>query len=156
MFGWSFREEDKDDEESHQRDDMADDELGLGSSDEEHETRAPKRKKKKRNYQHSTGEFSNRREPKFWDPDSNEVKVRALRYHRRNHSEMLLKAAIRDKFKELLSIRTDKDIADALREGKYTTQDVADAYSNGEGSGPVLEPFRPCWSVLKHEWNIAL
>ncbi|KAK0447563.1 hypothetical protein EV421DRAFT_1733428 [Armillaria borealis] len=138
-FGWSSREEDKDDEESHQRDDMADDELGLDSSDEEHETKAPKWKKKKRNYQRSTGEFLNRREPKFRDPDSNEVK-----------------AAIQDKFKELLSIRTDKDIADVLREGKYTTQDVADAYSNGEGPGPVLEPFRPCWSVLKHEWNIAL
>ncbi|SJL18958.1 uncharacterized protein ARMOST_22561 [Armillaria ostoyae] len=44
-FGWSFCEEDKDDEESHQRDDMAYDGLGLGSSDEGHEMKAPKRKK---------------------------------------------------------------------------------------------------------------
>lgn len=55
-----------------------------------------------------------------------------------------------------LDIRYDTHALEAAKRGHLVDDEEADAFADGEGDGPTLNPFKPFWPVPKSEWNVAL
>lgn len=55
-----------------------------------------------------------------------------------------------------LDIKYDTHALQAAKRGHLVDDEEADAFADGEGDGPALDPFKPFWSVPGSEWNVAL
>jgi len=55
-----------------------------------------------------------------------------------------------------LNIKYDTHALEAAQRGHLVDDEDADAFADGEGDGPTLDPFKPFWPVPKSPWNVAL
>ncbi|KAJ7482866.1 hypothetical protein B0H11DRAFT_2232244 [Mycena galericulata] len=70
--------------------------------------------------------------------------------------EKTLENAIRELMQDLLEIKYDRSIGEAVQRGHFTNLEQASAFANFNVGIPALTPFRPCWENLEGPWNKAL
>ncbi|KAJ7482895.1 hypothetical protein B0H11DRAFT_1914978 [Mycena galericulata] len=77
---------------------------------------------------------------------------------RRDPSLNPVKKAVRVLMQNLLVIKSDRLIGEAVHNGYFTTLEESLAYADHatDAVQPTLKPFCPCWDDIKGAWNLAL
>lgn len=55
-----------------------------------------------------------------------------------------------------LDIKYDHETLQAARRGHLVDDEEVEAFDEGEGDGPTLDPFKPFWTVPGSSWNVTL